>query len=321
MSTNRPSVRRASVLALMAVAHLSAGVGTVRGGDVAPPPSAVAPAVTITSPENGSVFPEGTAITFTGIAYDPQEGDLSHDIEWWSSLDGDLGTGEEVSPAPLSPGIHTVTASVTDDDGFTGTDHITVSILPDCQGVLYEATFEAGDDGFFDGASTCEAGTFVRGIPDPEVSGGVTTQPDGAAEGAYAWFTQPNPGGPDDVDVDGGTCETLTRPIEVGAGAWIAVFVDYFHGQRDRGDDPHDGFTIELVDAGTGHVLDTLVSIGDVTHQAVWTSTFSVFGWTPESVLLRVRVTDGPAAGDVIEAGIDNVVMCSIPPPRQGPIG
>ncbi len=50
----------------------------------------------------------------------------------------------------------------------------------------------------------------------------------------------------------------------------VAVSVDYFHGQRDAGDDAGDGFTIEVLNNGS--VVDTMVSIGNVTNNAAGTN-------------------------------------------------
>lgn len=103
------------------------------------------PSVSITAPEDGASFAEGTNITFTGTASDPQDGDLSAMIAWSSNADGALDTGASIT-ATLSVGTHTVTASVTDADGNTSSAEITVTVTEeeeppppptgDCSGVL-----------------------------------------------------------------------------------------------------------------------------------------------------------------------------------------
>ena len=87
-----------------------------------------APTVTITAPLDGSSFDEGTAVTFTGTADDPEDGDISSDIEWTSSIDGTLGGGSSIEVSNLSFGTHTITATATDLGGKSGTDSITVII-------------------------------------------------------------------------------------------------------------------------------------------------------------------------------------------------
>lgn len=88
------------------------------------PPSNVAPTVTITSPADNSTIPEGTVISFTATATDPEDGDLSGSITWSSDLDGPINA----SGSALSVGTHLVTASVTDLDGAPGEDSITVTV-------------------------------------------------------------------------------------------------------------------------------------------------------------------------------------------------
>ena len=199
---------------------------------------------------------------------------------------------------------------MTDSDTNSSSDSITVYVEPVCASILYESDYESDDGGWVDGASTCSTGTFIRGTPDEVVTGDVTTQVGGSAGGTFSWFTQNNGGGAGVDDVDGGTCETLSPVVNVGAGSFIAVFVDYFHGQRDEADDAGDGFSIVLVEANTGVELETLVDIGDVTHNAVWTGAWVQHDNAPAEVRLRVQASDAAGGGDLVEGGIDNVRIC-----------
>ena len=272
-------------------------------------PGAGAPTVTITNPADGSSFGDGDTINFIGTAIDPQDGDISASIVWNSSLDNDFGTGAVVSTSTLSVGNHTITASATDSDTLTGSDQISISILPGCDTIAYSAGFETDSDGWTTGpGQTCSTGTFVRGTPNEIINGGVTTQVGGASVGTFAWFTQPNSAAGTD-DVDGGTCESLSPVINVGSD--VSVFVDYFHGQRDAGDDASDGFSIDLIDASTSAVVLNLVSFGDVTNNAVWTSLSGSTASAPSQVRLRVRATDAAGAGDLVEGGVDAIQVCS----------
>ncbi len=269
------------------------------------------PEVAITGPADGSTSVSGDSVVFTGTATDPEDGDLSAGLSWTSSLDGAIGTGASFATSALSLGTHTITASATDIDTNTVADTLTVDVQPACVELMNSASYEADDDGWVDGASTCTTGTFIRGTPDEVVDGNVTTQPGGAASGAFAWFTQNNAGGVGTDDVDGGTCETLSPVVSVGGGSLVTVLADYFHGQRDAGDDPQDGFSIELLDGDTNALLATVVSIGDVTNNALWSTAWVQHPAAPVNVRLRVRATDGEAGGDLIEAGIDNVRICT----------
>ncbi|MFQ5860631.1 MAG: S8 family serine peptidase [Dehalococcoidia bacterium] len=93
---------------------------------VEPPPND-APVVSITSPADGSTFQSGATILFEGTASDTEDGDLSASIAWNSSIDGSLGTGASVT-AVLSDGNHTITASVTDSGGKTGSASVSITV-------------------------------------------------------------------------------------------------------------------------------------------------------------------------------------------------
>ena len=86
------------------------------------------PQVAIQSPASGAVFAGGRTITFTGIAFDDEDGDLASQIHWSSSRDGALGVGATLATTTLSAGVHLISATVTDTVGITGTDTITVTV-------------------------------------------------------------------------------------------------------------------------------------------------------------------------------------------------
>jgi extracellular elastinolytic metalloproteinase len=180
---------------------------------------------------------------------------------------------------------------------------------------LHEAVFgDAG--GWIQGNSSCSTGHFVVGSPTLVTNGGVTTQPAGGAEGTTnGFFTAPNSSAGID-DVDGGTCEALSPLIDASGESAVEISLFYFHGQRDAGGDPSDGFTIEVLN--NGQVVDTLVDIGDVTSNAAWTPVSTTIS-NPGNVQIRVRATDGTASGDLVEGGIDSVLVCpSDDPPPPG---
>ncbi len=163
------------------------------------------------------------------------------------------------------------------------------------------ADFESGAGGWTGDTGDCSAGDFVAGEPD------ATTWQAGGGNPGSAFFTAPNHRGLDHQDVDGGTCEALSPAIACAGQAAAEVTIDYFHGQRDAGDDAGDGFTIEVLSDGT--VVDTLVSIGDVTTSPEWvTASTTVDG--PGDLRLRVRATDAAGNSDIVEGGIDNARIC-----------
>lgn len=85
------------------------------------------PQVRISSPSSGSSFADGSTLTFSGTASDPEDGSLGSAIVWTSSRDGEIGRGSSVQRV-LSAGSHTITARVTDSNGAAANDQISVSI-------------------------------------------------------------------------------------------------------------------------------------------------------------------------------------------------
>ncbi|HEX6306190.1 MAG TPA: S8 family serine peptidase, partial [Anaerolineales bacterium] len=85
------------------------------------------PAVSIDSPADGASFDSGASISFYGSASDDEDGNLIGSLVWTSDQDGQIGAGGSFS-AVLSDGTHTITASVTDSGGNTGSDGITITV-------------------------------------------------------------------------------------------------------------------------------------------------------------------------------------------------
>jgi subtilisin len=91
-------------------------------------PSNDPPTVSIISPADGSTFDSGGTIVFEGTATDTEDGDLTATLVWTSNIDGQIGTGGSFSTT-LSDGTHTITASVTDSGGTTGSDSISITVM------------------------------------------------------------------------------------------------------------------------------------------------------------------------------------------------
>jgi hypothetical protein len=93
----------------------------------APAASNTAPTVSILSPMSGSVFPEGAFISFSGVASDVEDGNLTAQLSWISTLQGSIGTGGAFS-GTLSVGSHTIKARVTDSGGRTTVKQVSVTV-------------------------------------------------------------------------------------------------------------------------------------------------------------------------------------------------
>jgi alkaline phosphatase len=85
------------------------------------------PSVTITLPTNGATFASDASIAFEGTATDVEDGTLTANLEWQSSIDGLIGTGGSFS-AILSDGDHIITASVTDSGGEIDTAFVNITV-------------------------------------------------------------------------------------------------------------------------------------------------------------------------------------------------
>ncbi len=87
------------------------------------------PVLTVLSPTPGSQFVQGSPVTFSGTAIDPEDGDISDQIVWVSHLDGLIGVGANVTTSSLSLGNHYITPTVTDSGGASDDDFFTIAIV------------------------------------------------------------------------------------------------------------------------------------------------------------------------------------------------
>jgi hypothetical protein len=86
------------------------------------------PTALILSPADGSVFSPYELVHFSGRAVDMEEKVSDEEMVWTSSLDGIIGTGREVDTMSLRPGTHTILLSLTDRDGFTDSEAISITV-------------------------------------------------------------------------------------------------------------------------------------------------------------------------------------------------
>ncbi|MEM6793626.1 MAG: trypsin-like peptidase domain-containing protein [Acidobacteriota bacterium] len=155
-----------------------------------------------------------------------------------------------------------------------------------------------------DAGSTCTTGAFILGDPSQQSSSGVTTQPAGSASGSRSVYSASNTSA-GNADVDGGNCILTSPTWSVASGSTLSF--NYFHGQRDGGDDANDFFNVQYRVNGGGWV--NVVSNGDSQSTAGWTgATASV---PAGNVQLRLQCSDGSGPGDIIECGLDDVSICN----------
>jgi hypothetical protein len=173
---------------------------------------------------------------------------------------------------------------------------------------IYADDFEiAGSAWVPDPSTTASAGLFERIDPNPSAfqPGGDTTP----APGVSAWVTGQNTSD-GDGDVDGGIAAARSPIIDLSHAGGAHLTMNYFHGQRDGGDDPDgDFFRIDISSDG-GETWGNLVAIGDQATAGSWRTLAIDLGSVIEltdRVCMRIQVADGLTDGDLIEGGIDDV--------------
>ena len=100
-------------------------VDVAEAADIGPPNDP--PSVSLTSPTDGATFNSGDLILFDATASDTEDGNVTGDLVWTSSIDGQIGTGGSFS-ATLSDGNHTITASVMDSGGKSASSSVDITV-------------------------------------------------------------------------------------------------------------------------------------------------------------------------------------------------
>jgi len=88
------------------------------------------PVANIFSPANNSSYTYGATVTFTGTASDSQDGNITANLSWTSSLQGFIGSGGSFTSNNLVAGLHIITATVIDSGGLQGSSARSITILP-----------------------------------------------------------------------------------------------------------------------------------------------------------------------------------------------
>jgi chitodextrinase len=85
------------------------------------------PSVSMNNPVDNSSYPEGSTISFSATATDPQDGNISGNLRWTSNLMGSIGNGASFSRS-LTAGTHMITAAATDRAGLTGSAQVSMTV-------------------------------------------------------------------------------------------------------------------------------------------------------------------------------------------------
>ncbi|WP_196137628.1 hypothetical protein [Aliikangiella sp. G2MR2-5] len=168
-------------------------------------PENKAPTINILSPESGSEYTEGSLVFFKSYANDTEDGDLSHLTQWKSDKDGFLGTGTNIN-AVLTPGNHTVTASVKDSANATASTQIAIAVtMVTNSAPQVSIDTPATNSSFEDGTIV----TLISSATDAE---------DGELSSQVIWHSN--------IDGNLGTGQTITTLLSAGSHTITAEVFD-----------------------------------------------------------------------------------------------
>ena len=92
------------------------------------------PLVDILAPLTGTPYVKGESVSLEAYAFDYDAGGLPNEaLKWSSSLDGELGTGEELIVSTLSVGSHVITLSADNPGGPPVTATVDIRVYPDAK--------------------------------------------------------------------------------------------------------------------------------------------------------------------------------------------
>jgi hypothetical protein len=128
------------------------------------PPANQPPVVTIQWPRAGGSFVQGTTVSFSASASDPEDGNLTAQIQWKSNSGQIVQVGDSFRTSTLGVGSHTLTASVTDSQNATATATRTVEIVPPNQPPMVTIQSPDSEDSFVQGTQV----EFSASATDPE---------------------------------------------------------------------------------------------------------------------------------------------------------
>ena len=86
------------------------------------------PDVIIVSPGGNDLFSRSGSISFLAAALDAEDGSVTKDLAWNSSIDGLIGAGGNFS-ATLTAGTHTIPASALDSGNVLGSASVIIQVF------------------------------------------------------------------------------------------------------------------------------------------------------------------------------------------------
>lgn len=268
---------------LPVVFALSCDCGSVSRTETNKPPK-----VQITHPSDGAVLGGAGPFALKGQAQDAEDGVLTGaDLRWSSSMDGELGTGQEIETA-LTTGVHLIKLTALDSGKLRASQTITVTISDEDQSP--QATIERPQDG-----ASLVAGSAV------ELRGsGIDPEEGPLADALLAWSSSIDgalgTGAVQSAALSQGN-HTITLVATDSAGNTgsdsVAVTVTTSQNQAptaiidapNQGDIFTEGETIQMV----GHASDP--EDGELLGNAlIWSSSSGALGNGPQVSLLNASI-------------------------------
>jgi hypothetical protein len=210
---------------------------------------------------------------------------------------------------PETPPGHRVTFTVRSDwsDGYPHEEMITLTVGDPAVIDSLSDDFEGGS-GDWGVSGNATSGAWEIGVPARlSFQPGGDTSPD---PGTSAWVTDEAVGPLHNVN--GGTTSLLSPTWDLSAFPSVTLRLNYFFGQQTPEDDAGDFFRIDLSNNDGVTFPESLLGIGDVGHNAVWSNLEvnldEVLPLTNE-MRIRVQAADATSDSDMIEAGIDDLVL------------
>ncbi len=117
------------VLQVTAASGLRTATATSESFKVARKPRAIE----ILSPKNGDVVEASQSVSLFGFSQSLEGSGDPDGLNWSSSIDGYLGSGNQVIPAMLTPGRHRITLSGDDGMGGETSKSIYIRVLPEAE--------------------------------------------------------------------------------------------------------------------------------------------------------------------------------------------
>jgi len=315
------------VLSLVAGPYVTAAAVEVRGGDEDGQLDAGETDTLIVTLANWALSASATSVSATLRTDDPYvhlESALSTYGAIPAQASADNATGPFVLAVdPETPAGHRAIFTVRSewDAGYPHEETITLTVGDPAVIDSLSDDFEEGS-GHWEVSGDATSGAWEIGIPARG-----SFQPGGDASpypGTSAWVTDEAIGLAHNVN-EGST--TLRSPTwDLSAFSAVTLRLNYFFGQQKPEDDAGDFFRIDLSNDDGSTFPECLLFIGDVGHNAVWLNLEvrldEVLPLTSE-MRLRLQASDGSSSDDMIEAGIDDLMLIdrgtgNYPPGRPG---